>query len=930
LADIVEIIISAIDKASPVFSQIGSEVSEMASEVDSAIDGVDADKLAEEFQDVDSAIEGIDGDSLTDIDSDIEQLEREFEEATQEVERLEDALDQAHFDGDDIEADRIADELAEAREKAEQLQQALEQAGNSNGLDKLGTDVQEDKSKFTQLRETITNTFESAKGIVSGFGTTLNELGNKVTGVGGKFRNLRNNINYAGVGAQSAGASFGFLRDAASMTVGMVGYDLVNGFVEAGRAAINARSQFDYFAGRLKMSGTQVSQFKQEVADMQQEFRKVDMTAVAATAEEIAVKNGLAADSVGELTRMTAVMSSTFVKEGRTQEDAILAVSDALDGQFKRLQEIGITQEDLKNNGWSGDLADQEGLIKALSKTMKDMGYEQTAKDITNLDEAFTALSISGGQLLADILVPLAPTLISIMEGAMVAADGISDFIGMIQSTFAGLPDWAQISLGVTALGIAFGIVGTIILSTYVPGMVASVIATINWIATALGAEVSAITLSGAFSLLATSIWAALAPLLPFIIAGALIVAAIYEIGKAFGWWTDVGSMLSAIQAGVNRLWSAFINHPDVQAAIKVVSNALQTLWTWIQQAGQAIMEFFGIATGGDFDVVHALIVGIGEAWNIIKEPIVAVIDIIWSVIDVFSQLANGQMDLETAILTVWNSLQTNLPVILNFILTYVMGWMVQLGSMAVTAGWNFLSGIGTYVSQLPGRFWSYLVQTGTRINTQFNNWINRARNMAIQFVLRIITQIATLPSKMLARLMAVVSSIVSAGSRWVSTARQKATELVNGAVNTISQLPGKISSALSGVVDAIVAPFRNAYNQAKQIWDDIVSMANNVPSFGGETAYGGEIAFAGEEMTTSSTIKGWTIEKNNNVDVNVAHKIMLDLLNVPAHIDTETLIKMLKNKEVLKSLTGNRDFQDLDAKVKKEILKQIDRARGA
>ena len=894
MSDTMEIIIKAVDSASDVFRSIINDATDM-------------------------------GDSISDS----------LSEATSEVERLEDALDQAHFDGDDIEADIIADELAEARSKAEQLQESLTQMGTSNGLDELGNDIQQDKSKFTQLKETITSTFESTKGIVTGFGSTLSDLGGKVTSVGSKFRDLRSSINYAGVGAINTGASFGFLRDVASMTVGMIGYDLVNGFMESGRAAINARSQFEYFAGRLGMSSNQVKDFQQDVSNMQKEFRKVDMTAVAATAEEIAVKNGMAASSVGELTRMTAVLSSTFVKEGRTQEDAILAVSDALDGQFKRLQEIGITQDELINNGWSGDLSDQEGLIQALNKTMQDMGYEQTAKDITNLDEAFNALSISGGQLLADILVPIAPTLIGIMEGAMVTADGISDFIGMIQSAFAGLPDWAQITFGVTALGIAFGIVGTIIMSTYIPGMVASVISTINWIATALGAEVSAITLSGAFGLLATSIWAALAPLLPFIVAGALVVAAIYEIGKAFGWWTDVGSMLSAIHAGVNRLWSAFINHPDVQAVITALTNAWNELMKILGGVKDAILDFFGITTGGDFDIVHALIVGLGEAWNAICEPIIAVIDIIMTVIDVFSQLANGQMDLETAVLTVWNSLAANIPIVLQFIYNYLFSFVGQLAIYAVQGGLNFLNGIVTYLSQVPGRVWNYLVMTYTRTVTQLTLWVNRARAMALQFVIGIITRIATLPARIRNYLIQVVSVIIAAIQSWITHAVAKVHSFVSQVTSPFKDIPGKISSALSGVVSAITKPFTDAYDSVSKTVDDIknkvsdaLSEAAKLTGFGGDTAYGGDTAVDvnGRLFDTGS---GEWITSDENINVEITEKIILDLINVPAHIDTATLIKMLQNKEVLRALTGNKDFQDLDAKVKNAILEKIRRSKG-
>ena len=75
-----------------------------------------------------------------------------------------------------------------------------------------------------------------------------------------------------------------------------------------------------------------------------------------------------------------------------------------------------------------------------------------------------------------------------------------------------------------------------------------------------------------------TASWALLAPWLPFSAAAVVIVAAIYEIGKAFSWWTDASSMMDAIWAGIQRLWDAFINHPDVQATIAVISDALKVL----------------------------------------------------------------------------------------------------------------------------------------------------------------------------------------------------------------------------------------------------------------------------------------------------------------------------------------------------------------
>lgn len=219
------------------------------------------------------------------------------------------------------------------------------------------------------------------------------------------------------------------LDGAFSMIGGLVGYEIGAGLIEAGRQAINASQQFDYFAGRLGKSAQDTQQFKQGINDLQKEFKKVNMTSVGSTAMEIAVKNGLQGtnEELLGISRMTAVMSSTFKKEGRTEEDAILAVNDALDGQFRRLQEIGIKQDDLIKNGWSGDLNDKMGLVDALNKTMKDMGYEQTAKDITSLDDAWSALTVAGSKLIETVLIPMMPAIMAVLTGLTNMVSGFTD-----------------------------------------------------------------------------------------------------------------------------------------------------------------------------------------------------------------------------------------------------------------------------------------------------------------------------------------------------------------------------------------------------------------------------------------------------------------------------------------------------------------------
>lgn len=129
--------------------------------------------------------------------------------------------------------------------------------------------------------------------------------------------------------------------------------------------------------------------------------------------------------------------------------------------------------------------------------------------------------------------------------------------------------------------------------------------------------------------------WELIAPWLPFIAVGAAVAIIIYEIGKAFGWWTDIGSMVDAIWAGVQRLWSAFINHPDVQGFLFAIGQAWNMILPYIQSAFQWVMSFFTNAnSSGRFDFVRSLINAIGTAWNTLTAPIrlvIKVIQLLWA-----------------------------------------------------------------------------------------------------------------------------------------------------------------------------------------------------------------------------------------------------------------------------------------------------------
>ena len=779
------------------------------------------------------------------VDASLQQIDDDFDDSLARLDEFNDLLDEVYPDN----FDDLSDSVTNASSKIQNLEASTKGVSStlqnikSTGLDKLRTVTTAVSNGFSKFKASVQNAFTSAKAKVSGFANTLKGK------VNGAIDQCRAKMNTFQTGMKSLSGGFGFVKSAASMAVGMIGFELVNSLMETTRASMNARSSIQAFGGRLNMSAGEVSSFQSDLDKLQRTFKKVDMDVVGQQAMDMAYRLGLPKSSLTQLTETSAIFTDAMQRNGRSAEDATLALADAMDGEFKRLKEIGISQEDLMKNGWSGDINDKTGLLKAMNGALKDQHYDELAKSVDNLDDAWQVLTISLSNLLEQVLVPLTPAILTII-------DGVTGFIDLIQNNA-----FVQGAVVVGGLAIGFALLAGAIavaaaaeggLMTLMPGFIVSLYGAASGF--------MAITVAGA-------------PLWAIVAAVAAIAFAIYEVGIAFGWWHDVGSMLDAISSGVMRLWNAFINHPDVQAAISAISGAISVLWGWIQQAGQAILDFFGISTGGDFDIVRALIDGIGNAWNMLKMALGPVIGAVQNIIQVFDLFRKGQIDLPQFI------------------------WSV-LGILA-----NMYVTIFTRIGSFVGNFALKLIRAG----------INMARN----FVLGIINRLKQLPGKVFSALMMVVSRLLVAGSLWVSTVKQKALDVVNGAYNTLTSLPGKIASALSGVVDAITKPFKKGYEDAKAWWDKMTQL--KMPNF----QAGEPLDITGSNSLSISSSDNGPIIIEDNINLTV------DLKNIPAGMSADTLITALQDKNVLNALVSNRDFQSLDAQVKQKISLKKMRSGG-
>lgn len=324
-----------------------------------------------------------------------------------------------------------------------------------------------------------------------------------------------------------------------------------------------------------------------------------------ATEAQQDMTNYLLAGNTAELERSPILQGHIDkLKEATTVQERSQALAEALNEENWG----GMSQQDTYNN----KLETFNGMLERGKYTLGGM-FQEGAKSA--MDLALKLDDASGGLLgMGLAAVSFASPLSDMVVGAGQAAMGIKT----LRDVYKDLTVMETIANAIEGEG------------------------AIAHIASALGITTEAAAADGAavsFGGLAIAEGAALWPILAIISALALLGVAVYEVGKYFGWWTDVGSMIDAISAGVQRLWSAFINNPDVQSFIQGMKDAWASIGPALGWVISQVMSFFGISQGGNFDIVRALIMGIGAAWNSMKARIMLVITVVRTIISVFQQV---------------------------------------------------------------------------------------------------------------------------------------------------------------------------------------------------------------------------------------------------------------------------------------------------
>lgn len=861
MADSYDIIISAVDSASEAFQSIINTVQEFGSSVTDTVSnaGDEFDSMAENVSGFQDAVESIDDES-------IQELADELGLSSDEVERLiETGANLGSIPFNDAAA--AADELELEIDEAADAMERLGSAGDVKAADTL-----------MSMSESVTGFMQSAANTAGSFQDSMTRVSLAAEGAGVSVDDMTTAISTMSDETGRAGSS---IRES------------FIAMISAGITDMNTmQTVFQGASAQAFILGTDVNALADKFAGMAMKSTLSERTlkGTGVIMEELATAMGMTGATADEVKEKWKELDTN-------QRAAALGVAASMNE--------GKTANDEYKTSWQG-LQEQVEIAKGRLERI--------------VGSVILPVLVPAMQIASDVLNAVGDAISMIMSGPL---GGLVSVLGTLAGVFVIVVTGAA---GLRAILGFLQIQTTLDTAATILNTAAKIL---NGEASGAGA-IANLLLGESFMASAAAAWTAAAgflaaawPLLVIVGAIALVVVAVYELGKAFGWWTDVGSMIDAIKAGIMELWEAFINHPDVQAVLQAISSALQWVWNGIVQAGQAILEFFGVATGGDFDVLHALIEGIGDAWQAITFPIRTVISVLQMLWGAGEQTANvfGEF---------WDSTLAPLGEWLSGVFAPVwqlIGDLINAISPFVANLSNAFTLFANGQMDLPNLIWTVLTTLFNAYVTIFSMIISRVMkwgqsilskgvSAASNFVNGIINRIMTLPGRVYSQLMTVVGRIHSAIQSWIKAAVQKVTDLINQVHSTLSGLPNKISSALSGVVSAITQPFQNAYDNLVGIVDKIKSKAEEVTGI--RLPFGGDLPMGGDIVPTSSGSS--SSERTLNLNIK---------LDAPPHINTEQVLAALSDRNVLRELVNNRDFQVLDNQAKSRLNLKVNRSRG-
>lgn len=227
-----------------------------------------------------------------------------------------------------------------------------------------------------------------------------------------------------------------------------------------------------------------------------------------------------------------------------------------------------------------------------------------------------------------------------------------------------------------------------------------------------------------------------------------------------------------------------FLENKDLIIAGIVAIGAGFVTWNVVSMITNVITAIKG---------VESAVVLLKGAMALLGGPVTIIITIIASLVAGFITLWNTSDKFRNFWINLWNNIKS-----------VISTAMESIGKFFTETFPEFINQGITFLSQLPSKVWTWLVNTINKVTTWSGNMTSKASSAGQSFINSVINFVSQLPSKVWTWLSDVLSKISSWGSNMASKGRQAAQQLVNSVVEKVSEIPSKVVSIGSDIVSGL------------------------------------------------------------------------------------------------------------------------------
>lgn len=582
-------------------------------------------------------------------------------------------------------------------------------------------------------------------------------------------------------------------------------------------SAIQAESAWNRFGANINSQGGNWNAQSKEIKSWISTFsnsmgRSVGDTRSAATA---LMNYGM---SWSETKSAMDGIAGLAAKTGSSEEEASNIIISALNGRAQALRKAtGLNIADYKAQDGSIDRA--RLMLDIINSTgqAKSMFADSDEAKMQRMENSLAKLKTTIGQGIVQVFSPLIPVLTSITNAFASMPGPLQGLVGGLFAVVMGASIMSGPLLNMMSLfGSIKGVLGGLASSFKVVGMAEAGLSSVEVgaaaahasSATSIAAETSANTgLLGSLSAVvgglsanlgakvanaaatlgiieadtaaslanagfASSVWAVTTALLGspitwIVIALVALVAVIYKVGEAFGWWDSVGGMLDKIKQALQGVWNA------------LTSIKPETIFNGLKN-GVMMM----------FSPITLVIKAVQMLWN---------------------ALSSGQAR------QVFNG-------IINGIISTVTGFATRL----ISAGVRGVTGFINRIRQLPSQLWQHLTRGVLRVLVFGNVAFLYMRNAGIRMLNGVLTFIRQLPARIGSFFSNAISRIVSFVSTGASNAMSVGRAILNGLIQFVTQIPNRVYQEFMKIPDRIKSAINGAVNAAKNFGQNVLDAVMN------------------------------------------------------------------------------------------------------